>query len=211
MTFVTAMSSAEFEAALKAAIDECDAVGCPLSGQQQAILMRAIANPLAPSSSSEENPLDNLPPEQRQALIDFIAEQEQQSRNWKVQLLNDWLAGRESGKVQFIRDEYGLQWLERVRPSHVVRYARPTRLVVGDRIEVSNGLWEWVQDDGPCSREWFLCTVISVSSPNGGSTSPTDLPTGHTNCIIRFDNGMEYEIQGIYEWNRYNWRWAETE
>ncbi|MFP5275246.1 hypothetical protein [Coleofasciculus sp.] len=25
--------------------------------------------------------------------------------------------------------------------------------------------------------------------------------------IVRFDHGMEYEIQGIYEWNRYNWRW----
>jgi hypothetical protein len=197
LTFVTAMSSAEFEAALKAAFDECDAVGYPL-------------NPMTSPSGSDENPLDALPHEQRQALIDFIAEQEQQSRNWKAQLLNDWLAGRESGKVQFIRDEYGLQWLERVRPSHVARYARPTQLAVGDRIEVSNGLWEWVQDDGPCSREWFLCTVINVSSPNLDS-GDTELQNGHTNCTVRFDNGMEYEIQGIYEWNRYNWRWANSE
>ena len=28
------------------------------------------------------------------------------------------------------------------------------------------------------------------------------------NGVIRFDNGTEYEIQGICEWNRYNWRYA---
>ncbi|BDI19545.1 hypothetical protein ANSO36C_53470 [Nostoc cf. commune SO-36] len=30
-----------------------------------------------------------------------------------------------------------------------------------------------------------------------------------TNCVVRFFNGAEYEIQGIYEWNRYNWRWPQ--
>jgi hypothetical protein len=25
--------------------------------------------------------------------------------------------------------------------------------------------------------------------------------------LVRFDRGIEYEIQGIYEWNRTNRRW----
>jgi hypothetical protein len=75
------------------------------------------------------------------------------------------------------------------------------KLKVGDRIEVSNGLWEWVQENGPCSREWFPCTVIGLSQ---GS----DRDRLYYNCVIRFENGTEYEIQGIYQWNRYNWRWA---
>lgn len=62
-------------------------------------------------------------------------------------------------------------------------------------------LWEWVQENGPCSREWFPCTVVGLSQ---GS----DCDRLYYNCVIHFDNGTEYEIQGIYQWNRYNWRWA---
>ncbi|HEY9646662.1 MAG TPA: hypothetical protein V6C88_09845, partial [Chroococcidiopsis sp.] len=38
-----------------------------------------------------------------------------------------------------------------------------------------------------------------------GNLESTNSPSGR--CTVRFDNGMEYEIQGVYEWNRYNWRW----
>ncbi len=204
------MSSPDYDALLQAAVDECDAAGCPLTGQQQSILIRMLLHPLPNSTTNDaaENPLDALEADQQHALLEFIAEQEQQSRNWKAQLLNDWVAGQDSGAVQFIRDQYGLQWLERVRPSHVSQYARPTQIQVGDRIEVSNSLWEWVQEDGPCQQEWFPCTVVSLSNTAeiGGENG-----TAHTNCIIRFDNGMEYEIQGVYEWNRYSWRWCTVE
>ncbi len=41
--------------------------------------------------------------------------------------------------------------------------------------------------------------VIQVEEiSNGDNTS--------TICVIRFYNGAEYEMQGVYEWNRYNWR-----
>ena len=74
---------------------------------------------------------------------------------------------------------------------------------VGDRIEVSNALWEWVQDEGPCSRQWFVCTVLQVNEVRNGE----DIVNS---CIIRLINtGMEYEIQGIYQWNRYYWRWLQ--
>ncbi|MCY7392325.1 MAG: hypothetical protein LH647_12830, partial [Leptolyngbyaceae cyanobacterium CAN_BIN12] len=64
--------------------------------------------------------------------------------------------------------------------------------------------WEWVQDEGPCSREWFLCTVIGILEGEASS----DGQNRHASCIVRFDSGTEYEIQGIYEWNRPNWRWS---
>lgn len=218
------MTKAEIEAVLKAAFGECDAAGYPLEVEQKQILL-AAAIALSQSQQAEatlqngsnttdlpavdsENPLDELAPEQRTALLQFIQSQEQEGIPWKVQLLNDWLEGRESGSIQFIRDLYGPQWLEQVQPFHIAEYAETAvSLKLGDRIEVSNNLWEWVQEDGPCSREWFGCTVIHISqASDSNGIMPASYST-YTNCMIRFDNGMEYEIQGVYEWNRYNWRW----
>ena len=227
------MIPSDIEAILQAAFDACDTEGCPLSTQQRELLFRILINELTQhftrqaqrqmpaeayipprTSQNGTNPLDELTPTQRQALLQFIQEQTQHNRSWKAKLLNDWLLDRDSGRMQFIRDRYGLQWLERVLPEHITEYADEAtlRLRVGDRIEVSNGLWEWVQEDGPCSREWFPCTVIrlteltdeAIGSSTGYSTASH---SQQTSCTIRFDNGMEYEIQGIYEWNRYNWRW----
>jgi hypothetical protein len=95
-----------------------------------------------------------------------------------------------------------------VQTHHLAEYAEETlTLKVGDRIEVSNSLWEWVQDEGPCRREWVSCLVVSVTATcDNGSTIPASYQC-HTNCTVRFDNGSEYEIQGMYEWNRYSWRW----
>jgi hypothetical protein len=189
--------------------------GKPLDRQQQELLLKtAIASLNASFSANIEilepdisNPLDLLPPEQRQLLLDFVADQNRLNQSWKAQLMNDWLAGRDSGAVQRLRDRYGLQWLEQITDDHIAAYMDgDAPLTVGDRIEVSNGLWEWVQEDGPCCREWFPCTITAIaaaSDPTG--TLPASYQE-HTNCTVRFDNGMEYEIQGIYEWNRYNWR-----
>ncbi|MBD2070931.1 hypothetical protein H6F93_26020 [Leptolyngbya sp. FACHB-671] len=218
------MTKAEIEAVLKAAFGKCEAAGYPLEAEQKQILLAAAialsqsqsAGTASQNGSSEtdsppiepENPLNELTPEQRTALLQFIQMQEQEGIPWKVQLLNDWLEGRESGAIQFIRDLYGPQWLEQVQPFHVAEYAETAvSLKLGDRIEVSNNLWEWVQEEGPCSREWFGCTVIHVSqASDSNGIMPASYST-YTNCMIRFDNGMEYEIQGVYEWNRYNWRW----
>jgi hypothetical protein len=152
------------------------------------------------------NPLDDLTPDERSRFLQFVTEQERTGYSWKIQLLNDWLHNRESSSVQFIRDRYGPQWLNRVKRVHLAQYldaqnpGEGLKLKIGDRIEVSNGLWEWVQDNGPCSREWFPCTVVQISQSIEGNGLGC-------NCVVRFDNGMEYEIQGIYEWNGYNWRW----
>lgn len=191
-----------FEAALQAAFARCEAAGLPLDPQQQKILLSALL------TSANANPLDELTPDQRSILLAFMREQEQQGRPWKTQLLNDWLQGQSSGDMQFVRDQYGLQWLDRIQTHHLAEYAEETlTLKVGDRIEVSNSLWEWVQDDGPCRREWITCRVVSVSVNCDIVASATG-DRCHTNCTIRFENGAEYEIQGIYEWNRYNWRWS---
>ncbi|BAU42260.1 hypothetical protein [Leptolyngbya sp. O-77] len=240
------MTPAEIEAALRVAFDACDAEGYPLSLEQQSLLLQLVAQQLengaalsAPDSAvsdrdkpkdkpedSQNNPLDALTVDQRRAFLDYVQETQASGRSWKAQLLNDWLRGNDSGPVQFVRDQFGLNWLEQVRPVHLAAYAEAAlRLKVGDRIEVANSLWEWVQDDGPCSREWFPCTVISVNEPapresaNSQSASSEPEPTGmseasetrQASCCVRFDNGMEYEIQGVYEWNRYNWRWAREE
>ncbi len=212
-----AMTPAEIEAALQVAFNRCDAASCALSNRQKQILLQVVEElthlpvglpdmKAASSESDTANPLDDLTPDERQIFLQFVLAHEQQNRPWKIQLLNDWLQDCDSGSVQFIRDRYGLQWLDRIKPVHFAKYAEideeeALKLKVGDQIEVSNALWEWVQETGPCSREWFLCTVIQVDETGNGAGSST--------CIIRFNNGAEYEIQGIYEWNRYNWRWSE--
>lgn len=203
------MTPDEIEAVMQAAFNRCNVANCPLTDRQKQIILQIIAEQMRASgvldSSLESditNPLDELTTEQRSYFLEFVKEQEQQNRPWKIQLLNDWLHERDSGQVQFIRDRYGTQWLNRIKPIHFTQYAdgeEALKLKVGDRIEISNGLWEWVQETGPCSREWYNCTVIGIS--NSESTT--------TNCIIRFNNGAEYEIQGVYQWNRYNWRWLQ--
>lgn len=215
--FNAAMTPDEIEAVLQEAFIRCEAALCPLSDRQKQILLQAVTEAIiqeALITSVEDNlegdttnPLDELTPQQRQALLEFIKEQEEQDYPWKIKLLNDWLHNRDSGSVQFIRDEYGPQWLNQVKAVHLEQYftaqtaSDGLKLKVGDRIEVSNGLWEWVQDDGPCRREWFPCTVVRVFPGSDSDNS-------YYCCIIRFDNGAEYEIQGIYQWNRYNWRYA---
>ncbi len=210
------MTPADIKAVLQAAFLECEAVLSPLTDQQKQILLQVVAESVTRESLSSSansdpdseigNPLDELTPEQRQALLQFVKEQEKLDRPWKIKLLNDWLHNRNSGSVQFIRDRYGPQWLNRIKPIHLAQYfeaeasADGLKLKVGDRIEVSNGLWEWVQENGPCSREWFPCTVVGLSQWSDSDCS-------YDNCVIRFDNGTEYEIQGVYQWNRYNWRW----
>jgi hypothetical protein len=169
-----------------------------------------VTRALNTSGNNRVNPLDALTPDQRQVLLQFIQEQKRQNRSWKAQLLNDWLYERSSSVLEFVRQQYGLVWLEQIQPEDIAAYADETTMLlkVGDRIEISNGLWEWVQENGPCQREWFPCTIVQVVEVSDGSGSPGTGYSRQTNCIIRFDNGMEYEIQGVYEWNRYNWRWA---
>lgn len=204
------MTNDEIEAILKVAFMECEAALCPLSEQQKKLLLQVITETVRGESSLTEansNPLDKLTAEQRQELLQFVKDQEKQEYPWKIKLLNDWLHDRNSGTVQFIRELYGPQWLNRVKPVHLAQYfdaetaLEVLKIKVGSRIEVSNGLWEWVQEEGPCSREWFPCTVVKISQNTNSDSS-------YYSCVIRFDNGSEYEIQGIYQWNRYNWRWV---
>lgn len=217
------MNKAEIEAALNNAFLECSRAFVPLTDRQKEILLSFLTQALMESAenneeSETENPLDELTPEERKALLEFVREQQQENRSWKIQLLNDWLRDRPSGSVQFIRDSYGPQWLNRVKPVHLATYFEQSssfneglRLKVGDRVEVCNRLWEWVQEDKPETQEWFPCTVIAIYE---NREPPVSVPSAHqdliyTNCIIRFENGAEFEIQGIYQWNRYNWRWSE--
>uniref|UniRef100_A0A832M2X5 Uncharacterized protein n=1 Tax=Oscillatoriales cyanobacterium SpSt-402 TaxID=2282168 RepID=A0A832M2X5_9CYAN len=202
------MTPDEIEAALRAAFTQCEEANVSLSSQQQEILLQALGI----DHDLQPNPLDQLSADERRALLEFVQSQEQQNLSWKTTLLNDWLQGQSSGTVQFIRDRLGIQWLEQVRTSHLIEYDHLSEgeviaLKVGDRIEVTNGLWEWVQESGPCSREWFPCTVIGIHE---ASNEEADGLRRHASCIVRFNSGVEYEIQGIYEWNRPNWRWLES-
>lgn len=228
------MTPPELEAALEAAFNLCDTAQCPLSDPQKQILRQALQDAIQTradvnrsddsaltlelnsqdtEASNQENPLDRLSPEERQALLEFVRSQEGQGLPWKMTLLNDWLQGNDSGPVQFIRDRYGVQWLDQIKPIHLASYdglapSEMVKLKAGDRIEVTNGLWEWVQEDGPCSREWFPCTVIRVNTLASENNSNLAEPGAQSaSCVIRFDSGAEYEIQGIYDWNRPNWRW----
>jgi len=226
------MTQSEIEAALSAAFSQCEAALHPLSDRQKQILLQAVWAVVqveenrkqgrdrsldAPIEADLSNPLEQLTAEERQTFLAFVKAKERQNQPWKVTLLNDWLSGRSSGAVQFIRERYGIQWVEQITPIHLARYidleSSDVPLRVGDRIEVTNGLWECVQETGPCSREWFPCNVVSLkdsldddSALDRSSDSPNH---SESSCIVRFENGTEYEIQGVYDWNRPNWRWLE--
>ncbi|NEQ28200.1 MAG: hypothetical protein F6K28_56315, partial [Microcoleus sp. SIO2G3] len=126
------MNPDEIEAVLQIAFIQCEALLCPLTDQQKQILLQVFTESVTRESlkslanGNQEgegaNPLDELMPEQRQALLQFVKEQEKLDRPWKIKLLNDWLHDRNSGTVQFIRDEYGPQWLNRVKPVHLAQY-----------------------------------------------------------------------------------------
>ncbi|NBD33045.1 MAG: hypothetical protein GVY17_08810 [Cyanobacteria bacterium] len=204
------MDYQQIQSVLETMMRRCEQAQTPLSHQQTEILHEVLIELLASSTTElpdEPNPLDELTPEQRDALLEFIVDQGEQP--WKAQILNDWLQGRDSGNVQFLREDYGPQWLNRVQPYHVAQYleqsdrAEEVQLKVGDRVEVSNLIWEWVQDDDPEQQDWYPCTVVSLSQGEYN---------GHRyqNCTIRFDNGAEWELPGIYQWNRYYWRLAQN-
>ncbi|MEM7556663.1 MAG: hypothetical protein AAF378_21710 [Cyanobacteria bacterium P01_A01_bin.84] len=202
------MSPDEMQSALQAAFRQCDTASCPLTQQQKQILLQLVEQIQENSSlqlSDTSNPLDELTSEELQIFLEFVKTQETQSNSWKVQLLNDWLNNKDSGNVQFVRDRYGVEWLYRLQPIHFQEYSTADdilKLKVGDRIEVCNALWEWVQEDSPCQPQWFPCSVIDVRQSSDDDNS-------FINCFIRFNDGTEYEIQGVYEWNRYYWRWGE--
>jgi hypothetical protein len=209
------MLNPDIEALLQLAFRECDAMGHPLNATQQQILFQVISKWIVEKLDEQApNPLSQLTPDQRQVFLRFVQTQQKQNRDWQTTLLNDWLESRDSGAVQFVRDFYGLPWLRSITPAHLAEYQDEdaVRLNVGDRIEVCNALWEWVQDDGPCSREWFPCVVINVSEGStlpgatiSSSVSGSSSASG-TTCTVRFDNGNEFDIQGMYDWNRTNWR-----
>ncbi len=198
------MTPDELERVLQLAFEQCEQASAALTSQQQQILRQV----LHAGCSASPNPLSELTPPERQTLLQFIRSQGEHQQRWKMTLLNDWLHGRDSGNVQFIRDRYGLQWLEQVQPTHLAAYLdaddnSELQLQVGDRIEVSNGLWEWVQDNEPGSLEWFPCVIVSVQS----ASEQREGLNRHASCVVRFTSGAEYEIQGVYEWNRAHWRW----
>ena len=203
------MTPDEIEIALQAAFNRCDTARCPLTDGQKIILLEVISKEINGNSSQGEpddvNPLKELTFEELQIFNQFVKEQEQLNRSWKVQLLNDWLQEKDSGVVQFIREHYGIQWLSRVENYHFDELGTEEnlKLKVGDRIEVCNGLWEWVQEGTSCAPQWFLCSVIHLEEIADGDTC-------YTTCTIRFNNGAEYQIQGIYQWNRYHWHWAKN-
>ena len=232
------MTQSKLEAALNAAFNQCADVLQPLSDRQKQILLQVVLaamqfeqesqqldrdrSAVAGAAISISNPLEQLTSDEKQAFLSFLKQQESQNQPWKITLLNDWLEGRSSGAVQFIRERYGIQWLEQITPAQVATYLESNssdglKLKLGDRIEVTNGLWEWVQESGPCSREWFPCTVVSIrdaaESNQAGSllrdSSVNASGSSETSCIIRFGDGTEYEMQGIYDWNRPNWRWLD--
>lgn len=200
------MNPGEIETALRTAFIQCEQAFSPLSDRQKEILLKVVIEQLIEPQDGDDNPLDDLTSEQRQLLLQFIKEQERQNSDWKIVLLNDWLNNRNSGSVQFIRKEYGFIWLSRIQPIHIETYQQQSdreTLNLNDRIEVCNALWEWVQQEDPSSYEWFPCTVIGISEVVGGE-SP------YTSCTVLFENGLQLEIQGIYEWNRQNWRFPES-
>jgi hypothetical protein len=197
------------EQALEAAFRQCATAGMALNDVQrqilqqvtQTVLLKALTSPDA--IDPEENPLDALTENQRQTLLDFVAECDRTTQNWKTILFNDWLQGRDSGPVQFLRDRYGFDWINRVQRQDINAYteAEEQGLKIGDRLEVSSRLWEWIPEDLGEEPEWLPCVLVNLTPPN-------DLETT-LNGRVQFENGVELEIQGLNDWNKSNWRYGQ--
>jgi hypothetical protein len=195
---------------LQAAFRQCEAANVPLTEMQrqivqqvsQTLLLKAVA---APEAMNSDNPLDALTTMQREALLAYIQECEYNAQDWKLTLLNDWLQGRSSGPVQFLRDFYGFDWMNQIQPHHLDAYQeRPeSSLQVGDRIEVSSRLWEWLPEASDEEPEWIPCLVTSL-------TEVTEADVAYLNGVVEFENGLALEISGLNDWNQSNWRWLKS-
>ena len=88
------MNPDEIEVALQVAFYYCDAASCPLTDIQKEILLQVVEQIKAGQINSTDvlskdvNPLEELSSEELSALLNFIREQEEISRDWKVQLLD---------------------------------------------------------------------------------------------------------------------------
>lgn len=193
--------------ALDAAFRQCGSAGMALNDVQrqilqqvtQTVLLKALANPEA--TDPDENPLAALTEDQRQIVLAYIAECDRNTQDWKTTLFSDWLQGRNSGSVQFLRDRYGFDWINQVQAHHIALYTDrgEVALQVGDRIEVSSRLWEWIPEDLGEEPEWIVCTIIHLSE--AGDSAEAAL-----NGTVQFENGLELDIQGLNDWNQNNWR-----
>ncbi len=98
------MTPDEIEAAILAAFNRCDVASCPLTDAQKQILLQVVEQIQGSSTSGMANianPLDELSPEELEAFLEFVKDEEQRNRTWKVQLLNDWLLENDSGKYNY--------------------------------------------------------------------------------------------------------------
>jgi hypothetical protein len=206
------MDAATLNELLHAMAAACAAARCPLGDRQQQVLHQAameFIQKLAQRTTHPDatNPLDQLTEAERQLVLDFVQRQTEQQLDWRATLLNDWLLGADSGPIQAIRDRYGIFWLTAIQSVHLAPYRNQQLdqpLQVGDRIEVTNALWEWVPVDDSEKQDWFPCTVIQLSA---SPAAPPALP--QVNGTVRFDTGDEYDIPALYDWNRPYWRWRE--
>jgi hypothetical protein len=200
------------EQALEAAFRQCATAGMALNDVQrqilqqvtQTVLLKALTSPDAVDPL--ENPLDTLTEDQRQTLLDFVTECDRNTQDWKTVLFNDWLQERDSGPVQFLRDRYGFDWINRVQRQNIAAYTEgdEPELRIGDRIEVSSRLWEWIPEDLGEESEWIVCTLVNLTAPD--STEATSI-TG----TVQFENDLVLEIQGLNDWNKGNWRRVSSE
>lgn len=205
------MTEEQWESLLQAGFAACESAGTPLAPEQQQILLQILAawqqeqTELVDETVQSDNPLDELTPEQRQTFLQFVAQEGRDNNAWKMKLLNDWLHNRDSGSVQFIRKCYGVQWLERIQPFHLAAYieTKSLEVKVGDRLEVCNRLWEWVPESTTEGYEWYPCVVVRIYES-------MDNNRRYRSCSVRLENGVEYEIPGLYDWNQSNWRWQES-
>ncbi len=195
--------------ALRSAFRQCQVMGLPLTEVQQQVIQQVTQTLLLASQSDpslmtepEINPLAELTADQRQLLLDYVEQCDRLNQDWKATLLNDWLQGRASGSVQFLRDRFGITWVNQIQPKHLATYSDnpAAQIQVGDRIELSSRLWEWIPDEADQNPEWAIATVISVSQTQDGEAM-------QLNCIVRFETGLELELSGLNDWNQHNWRW----
>jgi hypothetical protein len=99
-----------------------------------------------------------------------------------------------------LRDRYGLDWINRVQPQDIAAYIETDEpeLRIGDRLEVSSRLWEWIPENLGEEPEWLPCTLVQLTQPKDPETT--------LNGTVQFENGVELEIQGLNDWNKSNWR-----
>lgn len=155
------------------------------------------------SERDENKPaLSDLPPDLLKALVDFRAEN---GRSWKRTLLAGWLRAAFPGELQRLRNDFGPEWLTRIKDSEFERLSPPVRdLGAGTRGNESPAILYEANYRGEVGntrhmtrRETVLIPVIALASMSGARGERREFTS------VRDSGEMKFGNYSLAEWDKF--------